>query len=113
MGCVSSWTGYWLEISAVSAPYAYISCMQEKLGVESFVGGLVSLSVHLRSCLAIGGSLFRFHISHVVRTPIIASWAPLLSQVSLVLEMSPYLLTSVSCRFQLLLMTISPVLSYT
>jgi hypothetical protein len=49
-----------------SIPCAYISCGQHIFWVESFVGGLVSLSLHCGSCLGTGGSLFMFHTRNVM-----------------------------------------------
>jgi hypothetical protein len=40
----------------------YISYRQDKFWVESFMGGLVSLSLHWGFSLAIGNGLLRFHI---------------------------------------------------
>lgn len=69
MGWVSSWVGYclayFLSIFFILCPC--ISCRQDKFWIESFVGRLVSLSLHWDSCLAEGGSQFRFHISNAVR----------------------------------------------
>jgi hypothetical protein len=48
-------------LSLCSLPCA---CISYEFWVESFVGGLVSLSLHWGSCLAIGGHLFRFHSPH-------------------------------------------------
>ena len=51
---------------------SFISCRQDKLWVENFVGELVSLSLHWSSCLATGGGLLRVHITNAesqIRTP--------------------------------------------
>jgi hypothetical protein len=45
--------------------HSCISFRQSEFWVESFVGGLVFLSLHWGSCLDIGGGLFRFHIPTV------------------------------------------------
>jgi hypothetical protein len=63
MGLNLCWLLFGHSLSLCSISSAYISCRQDKFGVKSFVGGLVSLSLHWGSCLAIGGDLFRFHIS--------------------------------------------------
>ena len=47
MGWVSSWASYWLAVPSVySLHCACISYRQDKFGVESFEGRLVSLSCH-------------------------------------------------------------------
>ena len=63
MGCISSWASYWLAIPSVSAlsPHPWISCREDKFGIESFVGGFVSLLFHWGSWIATGGGLFKFH----------------------------------------------------
>jgi hypothetical protein len=42
-----------------------ISFRQEQFGVKSFIGGLVSLSLHWASCLTTRGGLFRLYIHTV------------------------------------------------
>ena len=46
MGWFSSWSRYWLAFSLYSIPLICISCREDKFWVESFVGRLVSLSLH-------------------------------------------------------------------
>jgi hypothetical protein len=56
----------WPFSQSLLPPCAYIICRQDKFWVESFVGGLVSQSLHWSSCLATGFGFFRFHIPNVV-----------------------------------------------
>ena len=56
------WLIFGLSLRLCFIRYGCISCRQDKLGVESFVGRLVSLLFHWNSCLATRGSLFCFHI---------------------------------------------------
>jgi hypothetical protein len=68
IGWLASWAGYWLGILKVStlSPHPCISCRQDKFGVKSFVGRLVSLSLQWDSCLTAVGGLFRFSITTAV-----------------------------------------------
>lgn len=50
MGWVSDWASHWLAICSVSAPSLCLNC----LGLLSFVGGFLSLSLYWGSCLATG-----------------------------------------------------------
>ena len=70
------------SFSHCSITCARISCRLDTFLVEKFVGRLVSLSLHWGSCLAIGGSLFRFHILNVVSYSYIDSWVIPFSQIS-------------------------------
>ena len=55
----------WLFLQSLLHLYPWISFRQDNFWVKGFVGGLVSLSVLLGSCLATGGILFRFHVHTV------------------------------------------------
>lgn len=63
MRWISSWVSCWLSIHSVSfkfpssADNINFSCWQYKFWVKNFMCALVSLLLHLGSCLATGGSL--------------------------------------------------------
>lgn len=53
------------------------SCRQDTFCVESFVGGLVSLSLHWGTCLASGGDSVMLHIPHCQESQLESpSWTP-------------------------------------
>ena len=62
MGQIPSWVSHLLSLLHICP---WTSFRHEQFGAKSFVGGLMSPSLHCRSCLTTGGGLFRFHITTV------------------------------------------------
>jgi hypothetical protein len=54
----------WLSPQFLLHLYPYIPCRQDKLYVEDFVSGLVSLTLHWTSFLVAEDGQFRLHNSH-------------------------------------------------
>jgi hypothetical protein len=66
MEWVSSWATYWLAIPSVSALLPLPALLSEyKFWVESFVDGLLSLSLHWGSCLPTREERWPFQVSYL------------------------------------------------
>lgn len=90
------------------------SCGHSKFLVITFLGGLVLLLIHQAFFLDTRDRLPRLHASNVVSQsygqPLVDSWAPPLSQVSLFLSGDALYLPL--CRLSFIIMIIRPYASY-